>query len=169
MLACGKYNLVHEFFKKVQRSYIPNALIYKGNLLKYLFFPTTLLSNNPLLTYFWSLVLVNTLWREGKVDEAMMAVNEMERRGIVGSASLYYDLARCLCSVGRCHEALKQVRLFNLFMQFFFFFNFFSLSFLTKVSFGFYCFFSFSTSCGIVRLMCEVIRIQVFCFLSFSF
>ncbi|KAL8508442.1 hypothetical protein ACS0TY_018901 [Phlomoides rotata] len=83
MLACGKYNLVHDFFKKVQKSFIPNSLIYK--------------------------VLVNTLWREGKVDEAMMAVNEMERRGIVGNASLYYDLARCLCSAGRCHEALKQI------------------------------------------------------------
>jgi len=30
MLACGKYNLVHEFFKKVQKSSIPNALVYKG-------------------------------------------------------------------------------------------------------------------------------------------
>jgi hypothetical protein len=33
----------------------------------------------------------------------------MERRGIVGSASLYYDLARCLCAAGRSHEALMQV------------------------------------------------------------
>lgn len=31
MLACGKYDFVHGFFKKVQKSYIPNALIYKGN------------------------------------------------------------------------------------------------------------------------------------------
>ncbi|KAL7131236.1 hypothetical protein ABFS83_13G184800 [Erythranthe nasuta] len=83
MLACGKYNLVHDFFKKVQKSYIPNALIYK--------------------------VLVNTLWKEGKTDEAIMAVEEMENRGIVGNAGLYYDLARCLCSAGRCHEALKQI------------------------------------------------------------
>ncbi|KAK4440298.1 Pentatricopeptide repeat-containing protein, chloroplastic [Sesamum alatum] len=83
MLACGKYNLVHDFFKKVQKSYVPNALIYK--------------------------VLVNTLWREGKTDEALMAVEEMEKRGIVGNAGLYYDLARCLCSAGRCHEALKQI------------------------------------------------------------
>ena len=30
MLACGKYNFVHEFFKKVQKSSIPNALVYKG-------------------------------------------------------------------------------------------------------------------------------------------
>lgn len=30
MLACGKYNLVHEFFRKVEKSSIPNALNYKG-------------------------------------------------------------------------------------------------------------------------------------------
>ena len=54
-------------------------------------------------------VLVNALWREGKIDEAVMAVKDMENRGIVGSASLYYDLARCLCSGGRCKEALLQV------------------------------------------------------------
>ncbi|GAV65605.1 PPR domain-containing protein/PPR_2 domain-containing protein [Cephalotus follicularis] len=83
MLACGKYNLVHEFFTKMQKSSIPNALSYK--------------------------VLVNTLWREGKIDEAVLAVQDMERRGIVGSAALYYDLARCLCSAGRCQEALMQI------------------------------------------------------------
>ncbi|CAO2165902.1 unnamed protein product [Urochloa humidicola] len=83
MLACGKYNLVHEFFNKVKKSSIPGALNYK--------------------------VLVNALWREGKIDEAVMAVKDMESRGIVGSASLYYDLARCLCSGGRCKEALLQV------------------------------------------------------------
>ncbi|KAK4399493.1 Pentatricopeptide repeat-containing protein, chloroplastic [Sesamum angolense] len=83
MLACGKYNLVHDFFKKVQKSYIPSALIYK--------------------------VLVNALWREGKIDEAIMAVEEMEKRGIIGNAGLYYDLARCLCSAGRCHEALNKL------------------------------------------------------------
>lgn len=54
-------------------------------------------------------VLVNTLWKEGKTDEAILAVQDMERRGIVGSASLYYDLARCLCAAGRCSEALIQV------------------------------------------------------------
>lgn len=54
-------------------------------------------------------VLVNTFWKEGKTDEAVSSVNEMERRGIVGSASLYYDLARCLCAAGRSQEALMQV------------------------------------------------------------
>ncbi|KAJ0975791.1 hypothetical protein J5N97_017756 [Dioscorea zingiberensis] len=83
MLACGKYNLVHEFFRKVEKNSIPSALNYK--------------------------VLVNTLWREGKVDEAVLAVQDMESRGIVGTASLYYDLARCLCSAGRCEEALLQI------------------------------------------------------------
>ncbi|KAM1217206.1 hypothetical protein TB2_013200 [Malus domestica] len=57
MLACGKYNLVHEFFKKVQKSSIPNALT--------------------------SRVIVNTLWREGKIDEAVSVVHNMEIRGIV--------------------------------------------------------------------------------------
>lgn len=83
MFVCGKYNLVHEFFWKVQKSSIPNALTYK--------------------------VLVNTLWREGKTDEAVLAVQDMEKRGVVGSAALYYDLARCLCSAGRCQEALMQI------------------------------------------------------------
>ncbi|KAG9150673.1 hypothetical protein Leryth_008131 [Lithospermum erythrorhizon] len=83
MYTSGKYNLVHEFFKKVQKSCIPNALTYK--------------------------VLVNTLSKEGNVEEAILAVEDMERRGIVGTASLYYDLARCLCSAGRCQEALKQI------------------------------------------------------------
>ncbi|KAL6201573.1 hypothetical protein ACLB2K_025286 [Fragaria x ananassa] len=83
MFACGKYNLVHEFFKKMQKSSIPNALTYR--------------------------VIVNTLWREEKIDEAVQTVRDMERRGIVGSAALYYDFARCLCSGGRCQEALMQI------------------------------------------------------------
>ncbi|KAG6794195.1 hypothetical protein POTOM_003433 [Populus tomentosa] len=83
MLACGKYNLVHEFFKKVQKSSIPNALVYK--------------------------VLVNTFWREGETEEAVLAVKDMERQRIVGSAALYYDLARCLCTSGRCQEALDLI------------------------------------------------------------
>ncbi|KAM7500453.1 hypothetical protein LguiA_024867 [Lonicera macranthoides] len=77
MFACGKYNLVHDFFKKVQKSSIPNALNYKG--------------------------------KEGKTDEALLAIRDMEGRGIIGSAGLYYDLARCLCSAGRSQEALTQI------------------------------------------------------------
>ncbi|KAL8113369.1 pentatricopeptide repeat-containing protein At1g30610, chloroplastic isoform X2 [Apium graveolens] len=81
MFACGKYNLVHDFFKKVHKS--ANALTYK--------------------------VLVNTHWKEGNIDLAIGAVKEMEGRGIIGSGGLYYDLARGLCSAGRCQEALVQV------------------------------------------------------------
>lgn len=84
MLACEKYNLVHEFFRKMQKSSIPNALAYR--------------------------VLVNTLWKEGKTDEAIQTVEDMESRGIVGSAALYYDLARCLCSAGRCNEGLNTIK-----------------------------------------------------------
>ncbi|CAH8354844.1 unnamed protein product [Eruca vesicaria subsp. sativa] len=84
MLACEKYNLVHEFFRKMQKSSIPNALAYR--------------------------VLVNTLWKEGKTDEAIETVEDMESRGIVGSAALYYDLARCLCSAGRCSEGLNMIK-----------------------------------------------------------
>lgn len=83
MFVCGKYNLVYEFFRKVEKSHIPNSLNYK--------------------------VLVNTLWKEGKTDDAVFAVQDMERRGVVGSASLYYDLARCLCGAGRCQDALMQM------------------------------------------------------------
>ncbi|CAN1328093.1 Pentatricopeptide repeat-containing protein At1g30610, chloroplastic [Linum perenne] len=83
MFVCEKYNLVHEFFRKLQKSSIPDALAYR--------------------------VLVNTLSKESKTDEAVLAVQGMESRGIVGSAALYYDLARCLCSAGRCEEALAQV------------------------------------------------------------
>ncbi|CAI9259752.1 unnamed protein product [Lactuca saligna] len=39
MLPCEKYNLVHEFFKKMQKSFIPNSLTYK--------------------------VVVNIVWKEG--------------------------------------------------------------------------------------------------------
>lgn len=30
MLACGKYNLVYEFFRKVEKKSIPGALNYRG-------------------------------------------------------------------------------------------------------------------------------------------
>jgi pentatricopeptide repeat protein len=96
-----------EFFNKVEKSSIPGALNYKGaryNFNLIIMFSIIAISDLPL-----SVVLVNALWREGKIDEAVMAVKDMESRGIVGSASLYYDLARCLCSGGRCKEALLQV------------------------------------------------------------
>ncbi|KAJ3693554.1 hypothetical protein LUZ60_009034 [Juncus effusus] len=83
MLVCEKYNLVYEFFHKVKKSNIPSALNYK--------------------------ILINAFWKEGKIEEAIEAVKEMERKGIVGTASLYYDFARCLCTAGRLQEALVQV------------------------------------------------------------
>lgn len=110
MFVCGKYNLVHEFFWKVQKSSIPNALTYKGILENC---ASLLVSQNHYNNDFLlCTVLVNTLWREGKTDEAVLAVQDMEKRGVVGSAALYYDLARCLCTAGRCQEALMQVFLF---------------------------------------------------------
>lgn len=33
MFTCGKYNLVHDFFMKVQKSSIPNALTYRGTVM----------------------------------------------------------------------------------------------------------------------------------------
>lgn len=33
MLACEKYDLVHEFFQKMRKSFIPNSLTYKGMLI----------------------------------------------------------------------------------------------------------------------------------------
>lgn len=33
MFSCGKYNLVHEFFRKLQKSSIPNSLTYRGILI----------------------------------------------------------------------------------------------------------------------------------------
>nr|UPT48680.1 pentatricopeptide repeat protein AaPPR598 [Agave angustifolia]UPT49842.1 pentatricopeptide repeat protein AaPPR414 [Agave angustifolia] len=54
-------------------------------------------------------VLVRTFWKEGKVDEAVEAVRDMERRGVVGTASLYYELACCLCNEGRWRDAMVEV------------------------------------------------------------
>lgn len=105
MLACGKYNLVHEFFRKVEKSSIPNALNYKG--MRHNFCISQILFGYNV--HLNLSVLVNALWKEGKPDDAVSVVQDMERRGIVGSASLYYDLARCLCSAGRPQAALHQV------------------------------------------------------------
>lgn len=84
MLQSGKYDLVHELFEKMRRSgEVPKALTYK--------------------------VLVRTFWKQGKVDEAVQAVSDMEGRGVRGTASLYYELACCLCSYGRWQEAVMEV------------------------------------------------------------
>lgn len=51
-------------------------------------------------------VLVRAFWEEGKINEAVLAVRDMEQRGIVGTASVYYELACCLCNNCRWEEAM---------------------------------------------------------------
>lgn len=58
------------------------------------------------------LVLVKAFWEEGKVDEAIQVVRDMEQRGVFGAACVYYELACCLCNNGRWQEALLEVRVF---------------------------------------------------------
>jgi hypothetical protein len=55
------------------------------------------------------LVLVRAFWEQGKINEAVEAVAEMEQRGVVGAASVYYELACCLCNNGRWKDAMLQV------------------------------------------------------------
>lgn len=57
-------------------------------------------------------VLVRAFWEEGKVDDALEAVMEMEQRGVVGAASVYYELACCLCNNGRWRDAMIEVQFF---------------------------------------------------------
>ncbi|GJN31159.1 hypothetical protein PR202_gb19522 [Eleusine coracana subsp. coracana] len=54
------------------------------------------------------LVLVRAFWEQGKVNEAVEEVTEMEQRGVVGAASVYYELACCLCNNGRWKDAMLQ-------------------------------------------------------------
>nr|UPT48510.1 pentatricopeptide repeat protein AaPPR205 [Agave angustifolia] len=85
MLKAGKYDLVHKYFETMRRGGLATkALTYK--------------------------VLVRTFWKEGKVDEAVEAVRDMERRGVVGTASLYYELACCLCNEGRWRDAMVELK-----------------------------------------------------------
>ncbi|OMP01796.1 hypothetical protein COLO4_11581 [Corchorus olitorius] len=84
MLQSGKYELVHEFFRKMKRSgEAQRALTYR--------------------------VLVKAFWEEGKINEAVGAVRDMERRGVIGTASVYYELACCLCKSGRWQDAMVEV------------------------------------------------------------
>jgi hypothetical protein len=54
-------------------------------------------------------VLVRSFWEQDKINEAVEAVNDMEQRGVVGAASVYYELACCLCNNGRWRDAMLQV------------------------------------------------------------
>jgi len=84
MLHSKKYDLVHELFEKMKMSEeSPRALTYK--------------------------VLVRTFWEEGKVDEAIHIVRGMEQRGIIGSPSVYYELACCLYNNSRWWEAMMEI------------------------------------------------------------
>jgi len=56
---------------------------------------------------------VRTFWKEGKVDEAVEAVRDMERRGVIGTGSVYYELACCLCNYGRWNNAILEVIFFS--------------------------------------------------------
>ncbi|KAL9258567.1 Pentatricopeptide repeat-containing protein [Drosera capensis] len=84
MLQSGKYDLVHELLGEMKRSgEPPKAQTYR--------------------------VLVRTYWEEDKVDEAIDAVREMERRELTGCGSVYYELACCLCNKGRWQEAMMEI------------------------------------------------------------
>ncbi|XP_070052052.1 pentatricopeptide repeat-containing protein At5g67570, chloroplastic isoform X2 [Nicotiana tomentosiformis] len=84
MLQSGRFDLVHEFFGKMKRS---------GEALKALSYK----------------VLVKAFWGEGRVNEAIQAVREMEQRGVVGNASVYYEVACCLCYHGMWEEAFLEI------------------------------------------------------------
>ncbi|KAK3151317.1 hypothetical protein QOZ80_3AG0244350 [Eleusine coracana subsp. coracana] len=84
MLKAKKYDFVQKYFEKMHKSGVPpRAITYK--------------------------VLVRAFWEQGKVNEAVEAVTEMEQRGVVGAASVYYELACCLCNNGRWKDAMLQV------------------------------------------------------------
>lgn len=57
---------------------------------------------------------MRAFWEEGRVDEAVEAVRDMEQRGVVGAASVYYELACCLCNNGRWQDAMLEVSIFSL-------------------------------------------------------
>jgi len=111
MLKAGKYDLVHKYFETMRRGGLATkALTYKGSdnlIILHFYFVYEFFSDfivNQILA-----VLVRTFWKEGKVDEAVEAVRDMERRGVVGTASLYYELACCLCNEGRWRDAMVEV------------------------------------------------------------
>lgn len=54
--------------------------------------------------------LVEALGMSGEVEKAVAMVQDMECRGVIESAGVYYALASALCTAGRLSEALVQVR-----------------------------------------------------------
>lgn len=69
-------------------------------------------SKQNILLVYDSSVLVRAFSGEGKVNEAVEVVRDMEQRGVVGASSVYYELACCLCSNGRWEDAMLEVNLF---------------------------------------------------------
>lgn len=55
------------------------------------------------------------------MNEAVKAVRDMEQRGIVGTACVYYELARCLCNNQRWQEAIMEASFFIVFGNLFLF------------------------------------------------
>ena len=111
MLQSGKYDLVHEFFRKMAKSgEAIGALTYKGSSPLW----ATLILYSTGFTYLICgfTVLVRAFWEEGKINEAVAAVRNMEQRGVVGTASVYYELACCLCNNGRWQDAMLVVSFF---------------------------------------------------------
>ncbi|XP_039054249.1 pentatricopeptide repeat-containing protein At5g67570, chloroplastic-like, partial [Hibiscus syriacus] len=90
MLHSGKYDLVHEFFRKMKRS---------GEAL-------TALTK---VAYFLFSLLACMFLLKRKINEAVEAVRDMEQRGVIGTTSVYYELACCLCRNGRWHDAMIEV------------------------------------------------------------
>ncbi|KAI4326009.1 hypothetical protein MLD38_031367 [Melastoma candidum] len=54
-------------------------------------------------------ILVKCFSEEGRIDEAVETLRKMEKKGIIGTAGLYYKLACCLCSNGRREQARAEL------------------------------------------------------------
>lgn len=112
MLKSGKYEQLHNLFTKMKKS---------GETLKANTYRGIFICMSSANGCFWTLdlidlwlwhgtvVLVKAFWEEGNADGAIEAVRDMEQRGVVGSASVYYELACCLCYNGKWQDALVEV------------------------------------------------------------
>lgn len=116
MLEAGKYESVHKLFETMQRNGLAlKALTYKGGIYRgnwsTIYLPNfiIILTQVSIFTDLSGVVLVKAFWREGRIEDAVMAVRDMEQRGIVGAACLYYELACCLCKNGLWKDAMLEV------------------------------------------------------------
>ncbi|KAI3928462.1 hypothetical protein MKW98_024063 [Papaver atlanticum] len=93
MLKSVKYDLVHDLFERMRRNgAAPKAITYKG-INFYLFWPDSQVKFGYISFFLLLVVLVKAFWEEGKVNEAVKVFRDMELRGVVGSVSVYYELA----------------------------------------------------------------------------